>query len=116
MIRLAFFISALGFLISSCQSNKSDQVSNLVIDFPQDYKFKDGRLLLMISTSNETEPRIQIRDNPTTAQVFGMNVENHEEGSSINFNLEAYGYPVPSLSDVHDGSYLVKALFHKYKT
>ena len=35
----------------------------------------DGRLLLLISTDSTAEPRFQITDEFTSAQVFGQNVD-----------------------------------------
>ncbi len=76
----------------------------------------DGRLLLLFSTDSENEPRFQITDSPTTQQVFGMNVEGWAPGTAIEFDEEAFGYPVEKLSDLPAGDYQVQALLHVYET
>src|SRR5712671_5670592 len=35
----------------------------------------DGRMLLLISTDERTEPRFQVSDGDRTAQIFGVDVE-----------------------------------------
>ena len=37
----------------------------------------DGRLLLLISKNNDTEPRFQIADGPNSQLAFGIDVENY---------------------------------------
>ena len=76
----------------------------------------DGRLLLMFSTDAESEPRFQITDNPTTQQVFGMNIEGWEPGTALTFDEKAFGYPLEHLSHLTSGEYQVQALLHIYET
>ena len=76
----------------------------------------DGRLLLMLSTNTENEPRFQIQDGPETQLAFGMNVENWEPGTTIDFRPDTPGYPLESLADIPDGEYQVQVLLHKYET
>lgn len=76
----------------------------------------DGRLLLMISTNDEAEPRFQISDGPGTQQVYGIDVENWAKGQSQVFDAESFGYPIRSLSDLPSGEYTVQILLHKYET
>jgi hypothetical protein len=76
----------------------------------------DGRLLLLISTNDEAEPRFQISDGPGTQQVFGIDVENWSENQSQTFDAEAFGYPISSLSALPSGEYTVQVLLHKYET
>jgi len=35
----------------------------------------DGRMLLLVSTDQRTEPRFQVSDSDRTAQIFGVDVE-----------------------------------------
>ncbi len=76
----------------------------------------DGRLLLLISTNEEAEPRFQIKDGPGTQQVFGIDVENWMPGQTQVFTAEAFGYPIRSLADFPAGEYQVQVLLHKYET
>ena len=75
----------------------------------------DGRLLLLISTSNEKEPRFQINEDLNTQQVFGVDVEGWKKVSKT-VDEKAFGYPRRSLSQVPPGEYWVQALLHVYET
>jgi hypothetical protein len=76
----------------------------------------DGRLLLLISTDDSTEPRFQISDGPGTQQVFGLDVNDWQPGSEAVFTKEDFGYPVQSLSELPAGDYFVQVLLQKYET
>lgn len=76
----------------------------------------DGRLLLMLSTNEEKEPRFQISDDQTTQQIFGIDVEGLAPGQTAFFDASVFGYPVKSLAEIKPGEYIVQALLHKYET
>jgi len=76
----------------------------------------DGRLLLLLSTNDENEPRFQISDGLKTQLVFGLDVEGWAPGQTISVDKTAYGYPIKQLKDVPKGEYNVQALLHKYET
>lgn len=76
----------------------------------------DGRLLLLISSNNEREPRFQINEDLNTQQVFGVNVDGWKPGQKTVVDQGAFGYPLRSLSQVPAGEYWVQALLHKYET
>ncbi len=76
----------------------------------------DGRVLLLISTDNAQEPRFQISEDPTTQQVFGIDVNALKPGEEALVDAGAFGYPVRSLSQLPAGEYWVQALLHRYET
>ena len=76
----------------------------------------DGRLLLLISTSAEGEPRLQINEDLNTQQVFGVDVDGWKAGETKTVDQSAFGYPRRSLNDVPAGEYTVQALLHRYET
>lgn len=77
----------------------------------------DGRLLLLISTRAEGEPRFQISGTSLDSQqVFGMDVEGMKPGEEKSFDATVLGYPLESLSELPAGTYTVQALLHKYET
>ena len=76
----------------------------------------DGRLLLLISKSNASEPRFQVSDGPGSQLVFGQDVENWKAGETKIFSGNEFGYPVQSLKNIPAGEYYVQALLHKYET
>ncbi|QIE58227.1 hypothetical protein G5B37_01185 [Rasiella rasia] len=76
----------------------------------------DGRLLLMLSTNTEAEPRFQINDGLKTQLIFGKNVENLKPGDKVTFTENDFGFPIENLSDVPAGTYQMQALLHVYET
>ena len=76
----------------------------------------DGRLLLLLSTNNKSEPRFQISDAASTQLVFGIDIENWQSGTSQLIDLHAFGYPIERLKDIPAGDYYVQVLLHKYET
>ncbi len=76
----------------------------------------DGRVLLMLSTSGEQEPRFLIGEGVKSQQVFGVDAEGLKPGSSAVVDASALGYPVESLGAVPAGEYVVQALLHRYET
>ncbi|MBC8329985.1 MAG: hypothetical protein H8E31_14700 [Planctomycetes bacterium] len=76
----------------------------------------DGRLLLMLSKNDEAEPRFQIVDGAGTQQVFGVDVEGWEPGTTRVVDAAAFGYPLESLAQVPAGEYFAQALLHRYET
>src|SRR6476661_4643695 len=76
----------------------------------------DGRLLLLISTQTDGEPRFQISEDLSTQQVFGVDVEGWKAGETKILDSNAFGYPRRSLADIPPGEYTVQALLHRYET
>jgi len=76
----------------------------------------DGRMLLMLSTNDEAEPRFQIVDGPATQQVFGVDIDGLRPGEPALFDVEALGYPLERLAEVPPGEYWTQALLHRYET
>ena len=76
----------------------------------------DGRLLLLISTSDAKEPRLQISEDLSTQQVFGINVDGLKPHQVATLDASAFGYPLRSLAQVPPGEYWVQGLLHRYET
>lgn len=76
----------------------------------------DGRLLLIVSTDDTDEPRMQIDPTPDSQLVFGVDVENLR-GRTLRVPARAFiGYPIRSLAHVPAGDYNVQAVLHLYET
>ncbi len=88
------------------------------ISFPESSSKQplDGRLLLLISTDDSKEPRLQINEDLNTQQVFGIDVDGMKPGQSVTVDSNAFGYPLRSLSQVPAGEYWVQAMLHRYET
>lgn len=76
----------------------------------------DGRVLVLISNNNKSEPRFQIAEGPATQLVFGKNVEGLKPSDETIIDNSVLGYPLKSLSEIPGGEYYVQALIHKYET
>jgi hypothetical protein len=76
----------------------------------------DGRVLVMISSLAEGEPRFQISDGPDTQLVFGIDVNGLKPGEDAYIDGGVLGYPLESIADIPAGTYTVQALLHKYET
>jgi len=76
----------------------------------------DGRLLVMISADTTGEPRTQVNDAATTAQVFGVDVDGWRPGTPQTVDAKAFGYPIRSLADLPPGRYRVQAMINRYQT
>src|ERR1700754_1771717 len=76
----------------------------------------DGRLLLLLSNNNKTEPRFQVNDAGGTQMVFGIDVEHWQPGQAQLVDMHAFGYPLERLQDDPAGDYYVQVLLHNYDT
>lgn len=76
----------------------------------------DGRLLLLLSKDDSSEPRFQVRPGIDAVQMFGMNVDGLAPGESVIVDESVFGYPYDSLTDLPPGEYFVQAVLHKYDT
>ena len=76
----------------------------------------DGRILLILSTDNSEEPRMQINDTPATQIVFGITVDSLRPDQPAVVDAASFGYPIKSLADVKPGEYYVQAVLHRYET
>ena len=72
----------------------------------------DGRMLLLLSADERTEPRFQVSDGDRTAQIFGVDVEGLRPGQDAVIDADVLGYPVQTLSDIKPGEYWVQGLMH----
>ncbi|MCZ6810460.1 MAG: hypothetical protein O7D97_00525, partial [Planctomycetota bacterium] len=76
----------------------------------------DGRMLLVISTNVDQEPRFQINDGPETQLIFGIDVDGLEPGQQALIDQTVFGYPLKSLAEIPSGDYWVQGLLHRYET
>ena len=76
----------------------------------------DGRIIVMLTTDDSSEPRFQVRPGVQAIQIFGIDVDNLGSGEAVRFDSGVFGYPIQSLSDVPAGTYQIQALLHRYET
>jgi len=109
-------IIVLGLLISLSSCTKHPQSFSITYDPSLGSDGFDGRLLVLISTDPDREPRFQINDSDQTGIVFGIDVEGWKPGETITIDPETFAYPVGSVKDIPHGDYTIQALLHKYET
>jgi hypothetical protein len=111
-----FALVCLILFLNSCTKNKI--TNQIVVSFSKEAKegAVDGRLLLMLSTNDEKEPRFQISSGLNAQLIFGMDVEDFKPGDEIVFDDLVFGFPYASLAEVPPGEYNVQALLHTYET
>jgi len=88
------------------------------ISFPQSLRSEsvDGRVLLILSTNEDDEPRFQIGTHLGTQQIFGTDVDSLAPGDVATVDASSLGYPRESFTDIPPGEYYVQALIHVYET
>ena len=105
--------------MSGCQSAE-EKTSDIAIkvSFSDNVssRAQDGRLLLMLSTNDEDEPRFQINSGLKTQVVFGMNVDGMAPNVEQTFDASNFGFPYTSLAELPAGEYWAQALLHTYET
>lgn len=76
----------------------------------------DGRLIVMLSRTDDREPRYQVRPGVDAVQIFGLDVNGMRPGEPRLIDSSVFGYPIDSVSDLPAGDYFVQAVLHKYDT
>ncbi|AVI51769.1 hypothetical protein C5O00_11565 [Pukyongia salina] len=117
MKKIYVLLAVVSLLLSACTSETSNQIRFTVqLSDSLNVDALDGRLLLMLSTNKEAEPRFQINNGLNTQLIFGKNVEGWQKGESITFTSEELGYPIENLNEIPEGTYQAQALLHVYET
>jgi hypothetical protein len=76
----------------------------------------NGRVILLISTAEDPEPRFQSLRSPNPPQIFGVDVEGLEPGEPAILDGGTRGYPLEDLSGIPVGDYSVQAVLNVYTT
>ncbi|MEO1656618.1 MAG: hypothetical protein AAFR65_02765 [Pseudomonadota bacterium] len=74
----------------------------------------DGRLILILATNDESEPRFQTTYRFDGPQIFGMNVADAQVGETLTLDTGADGYPLASTTDIPPGTYIAQAVLNRY--
>jgi hypothetical protein len=113
LISATFVCMAAGSL---CLEGQTAQVFTVSFPAAQSAKPLDGRVLLLLSTNDAEEPRMQIDDTLRSQIVFGVTVDVLQPGKAVVVGEKADGYPIRSLKDVPPGEYTVQAVLNVYET
>ncbi len=108
-------------LVSGCAPNNGHDSAaplSVAVSFDPELGSEplDGRMLLLLATGDDDEPRLQVSAGVDAIQIFGVDVESLAPGQEAIFDADVFGYPLLSLADVPPSEYHVQALLHKYET
>jgi len=76
----------------------------------------DGRVLLVLASRNEREPRFQVGRGLTSQPLFGVDVEGLAPDRPAVIDASTRGWPVESLEGIPAGDYWVQAVLNVYTT
>lgn len=76
----------------------------------------DGRLIVIVSTRTQGEPRFHVGWGLNTAQVFGIDIDGLTPGRPVAIDASAAGHPLKSLTALPPGRYNVQAVINVYET
>ena len=76
----------------------------------------DGRILLLVSESDDPEPRFQRLRSLDTPLIFGVDVEGLTPGEPAIVDVTALGFPIESIAEIPAGDYFVQAVLNLYTT
>ncbi|MGB5627676.1 MAG: hypothetical protein WBM61_18230, partial [Woeseiaceae bacterium] len=120
--RLSGFITVtiLCLMLAACQVEIKNTQANapefsVRLDAALTESGQDGRLLLLLATRDDEEPRFLVNNSADTQLVFGINVEDWRGDNEIVIDKDAIGFPLASLADVPAGTYFAQALLNRYK-
>ena len=118
-VRVTIVMACLALVLAACNPSTPSGVGSPVFDINFDPELasgaQDGRLLLMLSTNGESEPRFQVGNSPDSQLVFGLNIEDWDGLTPVRVDASAPGFPLADLSDVPPGKYYAQALLNRYK-
>jgi hypothetical protein len=73
-----------------------------------------GRVFVIISKNNRSEPRMQAGSYNASVPFFGVDVDALKPGDNAVIDTKVLGYPVDNLSQLPAGEYYVQALLNVY--
>lgn len=101
----------------NCKTETKPKLTvNVVLSDSLSFKQLDGRLLLILSDNNESEPRFQVSEGLNAQPIFGMNVEDWSGKKIFSFDNSVFGFPYDQLSKIKPGDYYIQAVMHVYET
>ena len=116
---VALFCAPLGAVPQESSGKAGGAQARFAISFSAEMSAAplDGRAYVIISTSNDPEPRFQIlEDEVKSQQIFGVDVDGLRPGQAAVIADDAMGYPVADFHNLPAGDYWVQGVFSKYTT
>ena len=120
LIRLASYLGLAAIVsVQFACGGGSDAKISFALSFPEARSAEalDGRMLLLISTNDQAEPRFQIQNRGKDTQLaFGLTVDGLPPGDAAIMNHDEPGYPLKSIAEIPPGEYWVQGLLNRYET
>ncbi len=110
---------AVGVTVTTPSGGAGPAGPRFAVSFPESLSKSalDGRVILLLSKDDSSEPRFQWIDTSLkTQQGFGVDVDGLKPGQDAILEDGAKGSPLAKVSDVPAGTYNVQAVLHKYET
>ena len=76
----------------------------------------DGRVILIVSSREQPEPRFQRLRSLQTPQIFGVDVDGLAAGEPAVIETTTRGFPLESAAEIPPGEYFVQAVLNVYTT
>ena len=120
MTRARGGLTALGLLLplvaAACAPSGERVRVDVTLDGSVAAEPLDGRLVLVLSTRDDGEPRFHVTDGPAAQPVFGVDVEGWAPGASTAFTDTVFGFPLERLGEIPPGTYRAQAILNRYET
>ncbi len=110
MRKICLLVAAMA-VIASCTA----QAQRIEVTLPTASKPITGHLILIFAKTDKPEPRMQLTEDISSAQGFGVDVDALKPGTPIVIDAHTFGYPRRSLADLEAGDYYVQAVFNVYE-
>lgn len=118
IIICTMIILALSWGISTNETYAQSTTSKLrfEISFPSSVHSEPitGRVFVMVSSTDEREPRLQAGSWSRSVPFFGVDVHDLKPGEVVVIDENMLGYPPENLSEIPKGDYYVQALVNIY--
>ena len=114
MLALMIF-GVFALMFNSCEpSDAPDSGLTFGISFPESAHEGPitGRVYVMISETDEREPRLQI--GTLGVPFFGEDIEALDPGATATINANSFGYPIESLQNLPAGEYYIQGFVNIY--
>jgi len=114
------FLLPLFLAAAACHTEPADsvvrgRVFSVSFDASLADSAQDGRLLLLLATHEEDEPRFLVSNSADTQLIFGLNVEDWRGNTDILIDNDAIGFPLADLSKLPAGTFYAQVLLNRYK-
>ncbi len=121
---IAGFFATLGLILAGCAESPppgaedaaaSSNTFSIRFSGELSGEAQDGRLLLLLATTDRDEPRFLVDNSLDTQLVFGRNVEDWAPGEERIIDEAHMGFPIETLADLPPGRYFAQALLNRYQ-